>query len=94
MSYGQPLARERGGAETEFPTNAKGKEVKPMRNDDVITIRRTVTTTVKIEPNPNNVQKDTPKKASRKAPNRKTEIEKSTTMPLIIVVLPAEANQQ
>ena len=64
-----------------------------MRNDDVITIRRTVTTTVKIEPKSDKAQKDTPKRVYRKAPNRKTETEKGTTMPLIIVVLPAEANQ-
>ena len=65
-----------------------------MRNDDVITIRRTVTTTVKIEPKSDKSQKSTQKKASRKAPSRKTETEKSTTMPVIIVVLSAEANQQ
>ena len=65
-----------------------------MRNDDVITIRRTVTTTVKIEPKSDKAQKDTPKRVYRKAPNRKTETEKSTTMPVIIVVLSAEANHQ
>ena len=65
-----------------------------MRNDDVITIRRTVTTTVKIEPKSDKAQKDTPKRVYRKAPSKKTETEKSTTMPVIIVVLSAEANQQ
>ena len=63
-----------------------------MRNDDVITIRRTVTTTVKIEPKSDKAQKDMPRKASSKVPNRKTETKTSTTMPVIIVVLNAEAN--
>ena len=69
-------------AETEFPTNDKGKEVKPMHHHygtKVITIRKTITKTIKIESKP------------LKADKKLTETKKRTTTPQTVVVLHAEA---
>ena len=63
MPYEQSNGTGARRTETEFPMNAKGKEVKPMRNDDakVITIQKTVkeswTETVKIEVKPMKARK-------------------------------------